>query len=102
METNNLLAMKAAFIAMSSMAGWEYFCKFAEAVIRDMEKEAIAEDDDARANGLRRDARGARKFWDDLRGRIELAKSQPTGTQDDPSDEFYAILEKYNERQANA
>lgn len=94
--------MKAAFVAMSSMAGWDYFCKFAEAVIRDMEKEAIAEEDDTKANGLRRDARGARKFWDDLKIRVELAKNQPTDQQEDPSDEFYAILERQNERQANA
>jgi hypothetical protein len=56
--------------------GWSYIERFAETIVRELESAAIAEDDDAKANGLRRDARGARKFKDKLFERIAIAKNQ--------------------------
>lgn len=78
MDNNDLMVMKAALIETTATRGWSYVEKFAETVVRDLEKTAIAEDDDAKANGLRRDARGARKFKDELLRRISIAKSMET------------------------
>lgn len=78
MDNNDLMVMKAALIETTATRGWSYVEKFAETVVRDLEKTAIAEDDDAKANGLRRDARGARKFKDELLRRISIAKNMET------------------------
>jgi len=75
-ETQALMQMKAALIETSASRGWFYVEKFAETIVRNLEQAAIAEEDDTKANGLRRDARGARKFKDELFKRIALAKSQ--------------------------
>lgn len=75
MDNSELLAMKAALLEMTATRGWSFFQKFAETVVRDLETKAVAEEDDVKANGLRRDARGARKFKDELFRRVELAKS---------------------------
>lgn len=80
MDNNDLMVMKAALIQTTSSAGWSYVEKFAETVVRNLESAAIAEEDDAKANGLRRDARGARKFKDELFRRIEIAKLQEAPT----------------------
>lgn len=75
-QTQSLMEMKAALIETTASRGWVYIDKFSETVVREMEKKAIAEEDDAKANGLRRDARGARKFKEELMQRINLAKNQ--------------------------
>lgn len=75
-EAAEYMLMKAALIETSASRGWPYIIKFAEATLRDLEKEAINEEDDTKANGLRRDAKGARKFWGELVRRINLAKTQ--------------------------
>lgn len=80
MDNRDLMVMKAGLIETTSSRGWSYIEKFAETILRDLEKEAITEEDDVRANGLRRDARGARKFKDELFNRIQLAKSQDAPT----------------------
>lgn len=76
MDTKALMEMKAGLVETTASRGWPYIEKFAETVVRNLEREAIAEEDDAKANGLRRDARGARKFKDELFSRIFLAKNQ--------------------------
>lgn len=78
-----LTAMKGALLETTASRGWRYVTRFAETVVRDMEKAALAEDDDQKANGLRRDARGARKFMDDLLRRIEIAQSIDAPQDDD-------------------
>lgn len=75
-ETQALMQMKAALIETGASRGWSYVEKFAETIVRNLEQAAIAEEDDTKANGLRRDARGARKFKDELFKRIAMAKSQ--------------------------
>lgn len=72
------MVMKASLIETTSSRGWLYVGKFAETVVRDLEKKALEEDDDDKANGLRRDARGARKFKDELFRRIQLARNVDT------------------------
>jgi len=68
--------MKAAVLEMTATRGWSYFEKFAETVVRELESQAIAEDDDTKAAGLRRDARGARRFKDELFKRVVIARTQ--------------------------
>ena len=79
-EAAEFMLMKASLIETTASRGWPYVLKFAESVIRDLEREAIAEEDDAKANGMRRDARGARKFKDELLRRIDIAKLQDPST----------------------
>lgn len=76
MDNKELMEMKAALIETTASRGWWFVEKFAETVVRGLEAEAIAEEDDVKANGLRRDARGARKFKDELFRRITIAKNQ--------------------------
>lgn len=75
------ITLKHALIETTSGPGWEYIRRFAEAVVRDIEKKALSEEDDAKANGLRRNAKGARQFMEELFHRIELGKqfsNEPT------------------------
>lgn len=80
MEAKDLMEMKAALIETTASRGWPYVEKFAETILRLLELEAIAEEDDVKGNGLRRDARGARKFKDELFRRIAIAKNQEPET----------------------
>jgi hypothetical protein len=79
------ILMKLCLIETTRTAGWGFIQKFAETVLRDLEKQAIEEDDDTKAQGLRRDARGARKFKEELFKRIEMAKV----VEDQPSDDTF-------------
>lgn len=76
MDNKALMEMRAALIETSASRGWSYIEKFAETIVRELEREAIAEEDDNKAHGLRRDARGARKFKDELFRRVIMAKNQ--------------------------
>lgn len=80
MDNQALMQMKAALLETTATRGWAYIEKFSETIVRNLEAEAIQEEDDAKANGLRRDARGARKFKDELLRRIVLAKTQEPET----------------------
>ena len=79
MEQDNkqaqLMQMKLSLMETTRTIGWSFIERFSETIVRDLEKQAIEEEDDTKANGLRRDARGARKFKDELFRRIDLAKS---------------------------
>lgn len=68
-----MLVMRAALIETTASRGWPFVEKFAETVLRDLEAQALAEDDDVKSVGLRRDARGARKFKEEIFRRIRLA-----------------------------
>jgi len=70
--------MKAALMETTASRGWVFVERFAETVVRDLEAKALQEEDDSKANGLRRDARGARKFKDDLFQRIQIARNFDT------------------------
>lgn len=78
-----LMQMKRFLLETTSSRGWEYVMKFAETVVRDLEKKALNEEDDAKSNGYRRDARGARMFKDDLFKRIVIAMQIDEPTTDD-------------------
>ena len=72
------MVMRASLIQTTASPGWSFIEKFAERIIRELEGAAIDEEDDTKAHGLRRDARGARKFKDKLFERINIAKNQET------------------------
>lgn len=72
------MVMRAALIETTASRGWSFVEKFAETVVRDLEAKALEEDDDEKANGFRRDARGARKFKDELFKRIQIARNFDT------------------------
>ena len=78
-----LIQMKRSLLETTSSQGWAYVMKFAETVVRDLEKKALNEEDDAKSNGYRRDARGARMFMDDLFKRIAITKQIDEPTTDD-------------------
>lgn len=80
MDNKALMEMKAAMIETTASRGWFYVEKFAETIARELENAAIAEEDDTKAHGLRRDARGARKLKDELFRRVFLAKNQEPET----------------------
>lgn len=84
--------MKAAFLQLIATAGWEYFQKFAEATIRELEAKALSEDDREKRETYIADARGARKFWTGMKERIYTASTQNTEEPEDPADEFYALV----------
>jgi len=75
-DNKDLMAMRASLIETTASRGWSYVEKFSETIVRELESAAIAEEDDTKAHGLRRDARGARKFKDALFQRIQLARNQ--------------------------
>ena len=94
-EQTALVRMKAEFLQMTATLGWQRAEKFAETIIRDLERASVNEMDDVKATALRHDARGASKFWDEFKGRITRAINQVIEEPgEDPADQFYAILEK--------
>jgi len=68
------LAVKQAFIRLTADQTWPITRQFAEETIYALERKCLDEDDPRLAEGYRNDARGARKFWIYLLGRIESAK----------------------------
>lgn len=80
MDNAALMQMKAAMLETTATKGWFYLEKFAETVVRELESAAIAEEDDIKASGLRRDARGARRFKDELFRRVLMARNQEPET----------------------
>ena len=74
-EVAALMVMKAALIETMASRGWQFVERFAETVVRDLETKALSEDDEIKASGYRRDARGARKFKDDLFKRLLIARN---------------------------
>lgn len=79
-DNAQLMQMKAGLLETTATRGWPYIEKFAETVVRELESAAIAEEDDAKAAGLRRDARGARKFKNELFKRVLMARNQEPET----------------------
>jgi len=69
------IAVKAALIRISSDPAWNVMRQLAEEVVYGLERKAIDEDDEAKANTFRNDARGARKFWEKWLSLIEVTKS---------------------------
>lgn len=82
---NRLLQLKQRLTETTMTPGWADIKRFAETVVRDMEKKALAEEDDNKANGLRRNAKGARDFMEDLFHRLDIAKQ----ISDEPTEDTF-------------
>jgi hypothetical protein len=74
-DPRELLAMKAALIQTTGTPGWAFVEKFSNTILRELEIAAMTEEDDTKAMGLRRDAKGAHKFKEALFSRVNMAKS---------------------------
>jgi hypothetical protein len=68
---------------MVNNPGWGDIVKLAEQTLTQIEREVIEEEDDAKAAGLRRDAKGARKFWVEFTNRLNASSR----VSDEPSDD---------------
>ncbi len=68
------LAIKQAFIRLTSDQSWSVIQQLAEEAIYNLEQKSLQEDDEEKAKTYRHDARGARKFWEKLLKAIEVAK----------------------------
>ena len=68
------LAVKAAFLRVTSDGSWEFMKQLAEETIYALEQKSLQEDDEEKAKTYRHDARGARKFWAQWLKLIELVK----------------------------
>jgi hypothetical protein len=68
-------AIRNALVFVSGNQAWAILRDFADVTIYQMEQKALREDNDVQANVYRYDARGARKFWENLINLVEIAKS---------------------------
>lgn len=82
-----LLAVKRAFLRITSDESWAVMKVLAEETIYQLEQKSLAEDDEEKAKAFRHDARGARKFWQSWLRTIDLVKN------DEPVlDEFLEVV----------
>jgi len=73
------LAVKAAFMRVTSDQSWNVMRDMADEVIYNLEQKSLQEDDEDKARTFRHDARGARRFWEQWLRMIEVAKETETG-----------------------
>lgn len=71
-----LLAVRRAFLRITSDESWQVMRHLAEETIYQLEQKSLAEDDDTKAKTFRYDARGARRFWEQWLRVIELIKTE--------------------------
>lgn len=71
-----LLAVKKAFLRITSDESWAVMRQLAEETIYQLEQKSLNEDDEDRARVYRNDARGARRFWQQWLRIIELIKTE--------------------------
>jgi hypothetical protein len=70
-----LLAVKKAFLRITSDESWAVMRQLAEETIYQLEQKSLNEDDEDKARAYRYDARGARKFWQQWLRVIDLIKN---------------------------
>lgn len=81
-DNSELVAAKKDLVSTTATPGWYAIQRFAEAIVQGKERAAIDEEDDTRGNALRREAKAARSFMNELFERIEKAKQYDTPTDD--------------------
>jgi hypothetical protein len=84
------MQVKLRIASLVNNPDWPYAKKLAEETIKAMEREAIDEEDDAKASGLRRDARGARKFWNTFLNQLTIAAQI---TNEPTNDDFLEVCD---------
>ena len=81
-------AVRAAFLRITADQTWNVLRDFADEAVYELEQKCIQEDDEEKAKTYRHDARGARRFWEKLLGKVEAAKSGDM----DPGENFLEVV----------
>lgn len=82
-------AVRAAFIRITADATWNTLRDFADEAVYQLEQKCIQEDDEEKAKTFRHDARGARKFWEQMLSMVEVMKS---GDAPPKNDDFLEVI----------
>lgn len=69
-----LLAVKKAFLRITSDEAWPVMRQLAEETIYQLEQKSLSEEDETKAKVYRYDARGARRFWQSWLRTMELVR----------------------------
>ena len=72
MDSNELRRRQLAVIEVTNRPGWNVVRTIAEDMVKLMERQAIDEESDERGAALRREAKAARKFLNQLWSQIEV------------------------------
>jgi hypothetical protein len=80
------LAVKQAFMRVTSDPSWPVMRTLAEEVIYKLEQKCIHEDDEAKAASYRHTAKGAHEFWENWLRLIEIVKLEQS-----PSETFIEV-----------
>ena len=72
-------AVRAAFIRITADQSWSVIRDLADEAVYQLEQKCLQEDDEEKAKTYRHDARGARRFWEQLLRLVELAKGGESG-----------------------
>jgi len=73
-DTNQYMQVKQRIVLTTNTPGWQDIVKLAEESVKQIERAAIDEEDDAKGANLRREAKAARKFITDFLARINSAR----------------------------
>ena len=69
----SVMQTKQRLVTVIQHPGFKDVLALAEESLKELERQVIDEEDDGKATGLRRDAKGARKFWSGFLTRLNAA-----------------------------
>lgn len=75
MDKNQMIVYKKEIAATTNTLGWRYICEIAERTVKELERQAIDEEDDLKGNTLRREAKAAGKFLKDFLLNVEVSRT---------------------------
>ena len=90
MDSNELRRRQLAVIEVTNRPGWNVVRTIAEDMVKLMERQAIDEESDERGAALRREAKAARKFLNQLWSQIEI-----TSRAEVPDEDTAAVDDEY-------
>jgi len=83
-ETARIMAIKAAFVAMTATQGWTYFKQVSQNVVQKAVQEALDEDDPIKGESKRLYAKAVQRAVRDLLAAVEVTQSfNPESVSDD-------------------
>jgi lysyl-tRNA synthetase class I len=74
LDNQSLMRVKQRIVMTTNTPGWQDIHRLAEESVKQLERQAIDEEDDTKGATLRREAKAARKFINDFFARIESAR----------------------------
>lgn len=88
---SDLLTRKREIITTTNSVGWRYIKDLGEEAVRAAERRAIDEEDDVKGSALRREAKAARKFFDDFLTAIEVMRGveAPDSDESNSTDSYF-------------